>query len=249
VIAHFLLVLALLAQVDGYKSYSELERMLAWGAGLLLTAPLFAMRYCRRMARPDTAQLVLMRPGSAFEKWLLAFVVVGVAYPLAYQLVFAVNDIPAAWIAEQRAADALSALGSEIEGEAPELEFERIDLEFSYRASLAVTELGWKELVPMTLLVLGLQGFVLTGSLWFRRWPFAKTVVAGLLVGLACLLARALVGEGDSFSFWREVWTEVYFDESSIAPVEWVLFPLAWFGVPAGLWCAAWFALREREVA
>jgi hypothetical protein len=245
IVVHFLLVLVLLANDNGYRMFDHDGQQSVFLAGLFTTAPIFAGRYFQAMARPGPALLALMRPASAFEKWLLAVLVVAVAYPVAYHLAFFVCDLPATLIARAQAATAL------VELDAPSLvrgevrEYQRASLQPDKFALFAVPGTidarGWLAIV---LSVTSLQAFAVAGSLIFRRMPFIKTLLAGFLVLLACLLVSiAFDSRPDAFfGYWtneRMTWTAA----------QSVVFPIAWFLVPGLLWLCAFLALRERELA
>ncbi|KFN43671.1 hypothetical protein [Arenimonas oryziterrae] len=238
VIVHFVLVLILLLPDDGFRALSTGGQAAFFYTGLYLTAPIFAGRYFQAMTRPESSLVLLMRPASSFEKWLLAFLVVAVAYPLAYILAYNVCNIPAGLIAAAQAHNAyvLSAaagndnLGYLLKPENFELYFvwEHID-----RAYL------W-----MVILSLGaLQGFAVLGSLYFRAMPFIKTILAAFFVLLAVIfLASVLSTQPDLFfGYWSSVW--------ELPTWQSTLFAAAWVGVPVLLWIACLFALREREIA
>lgn len=63
-------------------------------AGLFTTGAVFGLRYFSELARGESALLNLMQPVSGFEKWLLAALIIIVAYPLMYTACFAVMTIP-----------------------------------------------------------------------------------------------------------------------------------------------------------
>jgi hypothetical protein len=92
-----------------------------------------------------------------------------------------------------------------------------------------------------------LQAFAVFGSLWFQRMPFLKTLLAGFIVLLACLLLAQL--SSSDFDPLFDYWDVVFGDHARLGTAQWVLFPLVWVGVPALMWLAAYLALREREAA
>lgn len=240
VIVHFvLMMLVLFADSRGHRGlHQELQAMILF-AGFYLTAPIFAARYFQGMARRESAGIILMRPASAFEKWLLAAGVVLVAYPLAYALAFQVVNLPASLYAEVRLA---AELAGGVAGPA-----------FDYRGNQPVFGPllpwqafdGWREAVHVFLFVATLQGFGLLGSLYFRAMPFIKTVVAGFVLLLAVIFVVIVTdGRVETFLGWWE--PDRVRPNDGLLPV---LMPLAWCLVPGLVWLAALFALREREAA
>lgn len=244
VIVHFVLLLLLMSGTRGFATQTTEGQQGLYFAGLFLTAPIFAGRYFQAMARRESALLLLMRPASIVEKWLLALLVVAVLYPLAYTVAFYVCNLPAWALASDRAAAALMALKAQATGSLT-LEQEMKMLEPGrFRLFLPWDGFGSGRSFAGTLLLLtSLQAFAVLGSLYFRSVAIIKTIVAGFLVMLVSMLvARVMDSSPDQFfSFW---WTE-----PSRQPDQPLLFLSAWLGIPALLWLACLFALKEREVA
>lgn len=235
-----LLLLVLFAGDRGYRAYSHDMQAGLFVTGFIVTAPIFAARYFQAMARPESEGVLLMRPVSAFEKWLLALVVVVLAYPLAYALAFQVGNVPAALYAGLQVAADVAADPKDVPINAlrepatfsPILPWQAFD---SARSALGtfLTVAAW-------------QGFAVTGCLYFRRMPFVKTVVAGFVL-LLVLIFLGLLFESHSAIFLS--WWAREGLASSLPLSHRILVPLAWWLVPGLLWLAALFALREREVA
>ena len=243
VILHFVLVLILLAGDRPWGAFTTNAQAGMFWAGLFLTAPVFAARHFQALGRPGPALVALMRPATAFEKWLLAVLVVGVAYPLAYHLAFYICDVPATWIAANEAAQELAQRGAHTDARSlgiPEPE------QFAIYHLLKVSESD-PALAGLLLSLTTLQAFAVAGSLVFNHWPFLKTLLTGFLILLASILVTTVFdSHPDKFlGYW------------SFAPAEWepvlpgwamVAYPAVWIAVPTLLWLAAFLALREREV-
>lgn len=241
IIVHFVLVLIILSGKQPWLALGKEAQIAVFVAGLLLTAPIFAGRYFQSMARPGPALLALMRPASALEKWLLAMLVVGVAYPLAYHLAFFVCNVPATLIAAAGAADELASLAPAT-GEADA--YMRARLQPGNFAIFHVFDgaLDAKGLVGLGLGVTTLQAFAVAGSLVFRQWPFLKTLLAGFLVLLASILLSVVSGSAPEqfLGYWSA--------DRELEGAGATLYPIVWFAVPVLLWLAAYVALHEREV-
>lgn len=239
VIVHFVVLMLLLFSGDnGHRSLNVATQAGIFFAGLFITGTIFGGRYFNGMARRESAGLLLMRPASAFEKWLLALLVVVVAYPLAYALAFQVCNLPAALYAGGKVAADIAAGAEDTR---PYLaDWGRYEPVFPWQ----VFESRGAFLNVM--LWLGtLQGFALLGSVYFRTMPFLKTIVAGFVLMLLLIFASVFGGDPDVFLSW---WTPGMRERATegLAPI---LIPLAWFAVPALTWLASLFALRERQVA
>lgn len=239
VIVHFVLLLVLLSGNDGHRVLTVDSQAAFYRIGLFLTAPIFAARYFQAMAKRESAGLLLMRPASKLEKWLLAVLVVAVLYPVAYSLAFYICNAPAALYAQAAAAqeEALR-VATELEG--------RLN-------SLSPPEFGiyhpgedfrtWRHGVEFVLLLTSYQAFAVLGSLYFRSFPALKTIVAAFVLLLAMMLVTTLAG-GESHLF-MAYWT----NDRELVPWQQLFFPFAWFAIPALMWLASLFALGEREVA
>lgn len=100
----FFVVLALLNAVALTLSMQDREHVYymmrlpmqeTWyGWGLFISGIVFATRYFECFSSKGSALIALMRPASAFEKWFLALLVVGLLYPLAYSLAYALMNYP-----------------------------------------------------------------------------------------------------------------------------------------------------------
>lgn len=237
IIVHCVLCVVLLVPEHGYRALSEDGQGIIWLLGLVLTGIIFAGRYFAAMARRESALVLLMRPASAFEKWLLAVLVVAVLYPVAYTLAFQVCNVPAALIAEalaHAAGDAAAAAGSDAAGLA--------DVRFGVFLPWTLFEkpAAWYTLFSM----LGaLQAFAMLGSLYFRSFPFIKTILAGFILALLLILATT-IGGGDP-----DLFLGYWVTERELHRWQQLLFPAAWIAIPALTWLASLVALRERQVA
>jgi hypothetical protein len=250
VMLHFVLVLILLSTEKGYTAFTTDSQGGMFWSGLFVTAPIFAARHFQALARPGPELVALMRPASTFEKWLLALLIIAVAYPIAYHVAFLVCDAPATWIARAQADTARAR--------------ELAQVALAAQADAAATAAGHCECKPPSyavytvfgemplpvgalLSILALQGFAVLGSVVFRASPFLKTLLVGFLVLLATIFVCVLfeVDSGPFFDYWHAE-KVVRFPLSALQSV---LYPLTWIAVPVLLWLAAFLALREREVA
>lgn len=240
VILHVLLVLIFVAVEDGYVAFGFEGQAVTWLWGLFLLAPVFAGRYFHAMGRRESALVLLMRPASAFEKWLLAAIVVLVLYPVVYTLAFQIAGLPSYLYGKALAtadhADTLARLKPSLHDEWNE----NFAKQWRYFLPWRIENAGWASLLAI---LFTLQGFAVLGSLYFRSMPFIKTLALGFVVLLVVILATAGFGGEPSlfFNYWD--------GEARLAPWQAVVLPAAWIGVPALLWIGGLVALREREVA
>jgi len=223
-----------LFMLSGRPSYSTDVQAIVFSTGLLLTAPLFAARSFHALARPETALLFLMRPASGFEKWLLAFLMLMVFYPLAYALAFQVCHLPA-WAIEY---SRVVAMNVQMLAEGHEARPDELPGFFAFWHPGRFDD--WRMPALMMLVLCMLQPFVLLGSLWFRALPGVKTLLAAFLLYVGSLVLDALypaaapwIGDFDRATLtWQLVHAYAF-----------------WVGIPVLLWLACYFAVRERTLA
>ena len=190
--------------------------------GWFVLATVFAGRHFQAMSRRDSAVLFLMQPASAIEKWLLAVLVIVIGFPVAYTAAYYVCDLPAVALA-------------------------RMQLASTKAAGEMLPFLPWRDVpawqwVSTGLVTLQLQGLAVLGSLYFRKSPFIKTVVASFgCIMLIVLIASRGSGDPDLYlGFWRS--------PGDVTSSQRVLIMGAWLGTPLLLWLASLFALQEREM-
>jgi hypothetical protein len=223
IMVHFVL-LALMFAGSGLRAITNDAQEVIYYAGLFTTAPIFAARYFQAMARKEAALIVLMRPASTFEKWLLAFLFVTIFYPVAYTLAFYVCDLPPALLA-QALGDTMSTAASE------------------YRVYFILNDASLGQLISVALTLTIFQAFGVLGSLYFRAMPFIKTILTAFLVLLfSIFLTIVFSARPDNiYSYWTMA--------RELSPAQQILYPLMWIALPLLLWLASYFALKEREAA
>lgn len=244
IMLHVVLLIIIFANKDGYQTLSTTTQATIYYSGLFLLAPIFAGRYFTQMARRQSGLLVLMRPASSFEKWLLAVLFIVVAYPLSYTFAFYLCDVPAWLIAHAKVVRYLAehaslvAAGTDTQVGIYRLELSNYALFHPLSDGMTVADLLQIGVVLSTL-----QAFAIFGSLFFRNAPFIKTLFAGFLIMLAIIfLSAALKTTPDLlFDFWES--------ERPMSGLQLILFPALWVAVPLLLWLSTYLALREREIA
>jgi hypothetical protein len=200
--------------------------------GYLVTGAVFAQRYFSPLSDRGSALTLLMRPASTFEKFLLAFLVVAVLYPLASTLAFQVCNVPGALLAEVSRNHLLQA--------DPQYTYVRRQ-DFGPYIPFFNSRSGSADL-QMMLCGSSIQALIVAGTVYFRRLAWLKTAAAlfALLVLGLPLLAIA-TGASVAPLFWGE---EIH----RTAPHLRAWLVVVWAGVPALLWASVYFFLREREL-
>lgn len=237
---HFCAWLLLTQGGAARQHYATEMQSVVFVAGYLLTAPLFAGRHFAALSERGSALTLLMRPASAFEKFLLAFLVVAVFYPLAYALAFQVCNLPGAALGEA-ARDALLVVESAKPGGGAAKYWSARDYSPYLPFAGGRTTFAWE--LNLLLATSALQALVMVGSLYFRRLAWLKTLVAMFaLVVLVVPLLSVLFGG----SIHR-----LFLDAAARASEPWLRawLPVLWVGMPALFWASAFFLLRERELS
>ncbi len=235
IVVHACVWLLVTAGGTNAETYQDDVQAFIFIAGYLLSSLLFAGHYYAALARPESTLTFLMRPASALEKTLLALLVVGVFYPLAYTLAFQVCNVPGAVIGEA-ARDALLAS----KAQANQVAYLK---NMAYGPFLPFTANGspWLEL-DLFLGGTALHALVLAGALHFRQMAWLKTlVVLFVLLVLALPLLAIVTDASPGQLFWSAS------KDGPTPPLlawKWVL----WLGVPLLFWASTYFFLREREV-
>jgi hypothetical protein len=244
IMVQFVLMLIIFSDWSGRPVLRTEVQGSIYYSGLFLTAPIFAARYFQLMSKRESALIILMRPASVFEKWLLAFIIVAVLYPIIYTLAFYVCNLPAALLAKAQAQNYLllnPQTLDECNGASNCSNFyapEKYDIFFiwtSFKSS--------QELIPVFLMITVLQAFSVLGSLYFKAMPFIKTLLIAFFILLACILVTIVFGANPEGFF--EAWRFVSFLEQP----KGYIYLFTWIFVPSLLWLSCFFALKEREVA
>lgn len=232
---HLTVLIIFLGSERGPLSLTEDTQGSLYGFGLFVLAPIFAGRYFLEMSRKESALLVLMRPASVFEKWLLAVLVVGIGFPLAFTATFYLLDVPA-WALSQAAA-----LESVREQHLAPKEAAALMARYVLFDPIGGRE-GLSGALQALVWMWMFQAFALFGSLWFRRMPFLKTLASGLVLWLLAILVAAWLGAQPGLLL--DIWDT----RRTLSPLQSWLFPLIWVAVPVLMIAASFFALKEREV-
>ena len=232
IMIHFVLLLIIFIDNSGFRALSTEGQAAIYFSGLFLTAPIFAARYFQLMSKRESALIILMRPASVFEKWLLAFLVVALLYPVIYTLAFYICDIPAWLIAQAKAQIILT--GNNTEKYDPE----KYELFFVMKHFKNIGDL-----VGIALSLTVLQAFAVLGSLYFRAFPFIKTILFAFFILLVSIFITVLFNSRtDSiFNYWGS--------DRSLPALQQFMYPFMWISMPMLLWLSCYFALKEREVA
>lgn len=236
VMLHFVLTLIIFSGSNGFMTLSTDGQGVIYYCGLFLTAPIFAARYFQKMSKRESALLVLMRPASVLEKWLLAFIVVAVLYPLVYTLAFYICNIPAWWLSKAQAEHYyLLNAQQQTQSYYPEKKYELFFILSSFKR--------WQDFVQIALILTTLQSFAVLGSLYFKAMPFIKTLLFAFVILLVSIFIGIVFNSNPEafFNFWDA-------NRFMKNPAHY-FFLFAWLAVPGLLWLSSYLALKEREVA
>jgi hypothetical protein len=227
-----------------YEAF-RFESQVAWfTTGLFITATIFAARYFDNLSSSGAALLTLMRPASIFEKWLMAFVWVGVLFPLAYMVLYVLLHLPAVTLAQ---ALYVPEVAKNSYNSAPNFHFYIPFLRYGDRVvdAAAVKQFLKVELFT-ALLVCGLQAFCVACKVYFKKASALKTALVAFVLLLLVLGAPAVL-DLNPVRF-ATYWMDSGERGMQFAVWERILALLVLPGVPVLLWWAVYVNLQEREV-
>lgn len=204
--------------------------------GLYLTGFVFAGRYFDGMARRESALLALMRPASVLEKWLLCVVVVAVAYPLCYTLLFLAISWPAQGVALALRAAWLETTSVDPQNYALFVPLVRPPL----RESLLSIPQQWGFFIAAW----ALQAVAVTGSLYFRRAAMLKTLALGVVLFVITVMTGIVSDARHEVLF---AWWSGRAGSGGLALHA--LNAALWLVLPLLLWGQTYQHLREKELA
>lgn len=230
----YIVLLLFLLGVSSFGAFRTGMQSALYFGGLYLTGFVFAGRYFNAMAQRESALLALMRPASVLEKWLLCLVVVAIAYPVAYSLLYLVIT----WPVQQMAVAVLSALEPQT--------FKPQDFALFLPLAPSPDRHGLSPLQQLAFLIAlwAVQAFAVAGSLYFSRAALLKTLALGFgLFALTSLLASLAGMRVEVLAAW---WSSRRW-----VPLDvWVhaLNAALWIGLPTLLWLQAYVHLKDKEL-
>jgi hypothetical protein len=234
------LVYLFAASIGGASAFTTEAQEVFYVIALFMSAPVFAGRYFLAMGRTEAALLVLMRPASTFEKWLLALLVVAIGYPLAFSVAFELVNVPAWLMARASAAEQFATAAAAGDQAMAMTRFAPENFRLFVPWDIGPDD---AHVIPAIFLwMLGMQGFAVLGSLHFHGMALLKTILAAFVLMIVLSMLSALTGGTPEtvLTLWNV--------DAELSRGNTVVALLFWFGVPGLLWLAAYFALQEREI-
>lgn len=230
----YTVLLVFLLGVSGAAALRTGMQAALYFGGLFLTGFVFAGRYFSAMAQRESALLALMRPASVLEKWVLCVLVVAVAYPLAYSLLYLVVT----WPAQQVSIMVQTAWDPKA--------FRPKDFALFVPFSSTVKDQGLSPLQQMAFLIglWALQAFAVAGSLYFPRAALLKTVALGFALFALTSLVASMAGMRMEVLF-------AWWSSRKLAPLGLAghaLNAALWIGLPLLLWLQAYVHLQDKEL-
>ncbi len=237
-----MLYFLLLVMMTVLKTYATDMQMGFYYIGLLGTGSVFAVRYFAGLGQSGEALVTLMQPVSATEKWLLALLTIVIAYPLVYTLLFELMTYPVTLINQ--------AMPTLVE------KYHNTHIPAHYQLFVPLTDMPDADYIGIVgfqqwafwLIYIGICGYALTASIYFKRWPLIKSLALGFSLSLLFLFAFAMAAELSSqhhpiLLYWFE---RKDYNGDGVAVVA---NGLLWFIAPLLMWVASYFALQERDIA
>ncbi len=241
--------------------------------GLFLTGTVFAMRYFDMLSHKGSALSFFILPASIFEKFLLAFIIIVLLYPLVYTLIFEIITYPfvvlsdltnqekIARILEQtsneivRAPDVSYLQNKDFGHYIPFLSEPRALSDVSVSSHITAVDqaaersqsLKWHWYFWSVLI--SIQGFAAMACIYFKRFFIIKALVSGfILVVVTCSILGISGIYTDNDRFFRETLTHIPQRDFLIAWQNIYLFIILII-IPILLWLSAFLYLKAREVS
>ncbi|MFZ3001555.1 MAG: hypothetical protein WA071_14600 [Undibacterium umbellatum] len=219
------------------RQFQFVGQMQWYLTGLFFSGIIFAGRYFKYLLNPGASLVALMRPASVFEKWLMAFLVISVFYPLAYTLLYMLLNYPAVQVAKAMAFQVGSC--------------ESCNYDFRVYFPLLTKQLAEVSSKDARMFMTGqvfffvilstAQAFIASGTAYFKRSPVLRTLLVLFLLFIISIWTETLPQLGIFALNFDEVQT--------YSTSEYGLSLALWLGLPALLWAALYFHIKEREVA
>jgi hypothetical protein len=244
---------AFLIAVIPYAPLEPFMQFATYTVGLFFTGCFFASTLFAELGNKKQALSWLSLPASHLEKLLCAILFGVVLFYAAYTLVFYIVDIPMVqWSNNilQRHPLNWPNTNSPIP--------ESLVYNFITAAGAPIPEKQWHF---FTWGYFAIQSVFLLGSVYFTRFSFVKTVVAGLLFIVAFVIFQKLVllpmkpdGWSDNFFRWTQDMNELNDHDMSLHEVrlpfhlDLIFLLLSEFGVAPFFWVVTWFRLKEKQV-
>jgi hypothetical protein len=239
-------IIAFSLEMHGGRLFMEFQfsgQSIQFTIGLLVTAMIFSVRYFKDLTQPGPALLVMMRPASSFEKFLLALLVVGFLFPLVFSVVFWALNYPVVELAGslytplKPCPDCETKVFSDFTHYFP---FRTVQRDI-WGAAAQANQVGTNVYTFVMLWIM--QGIAVGSTVFFRRGGILRTAAAGFLL----FLVFSSVGIEPH----GEVFTHSQFANGAIAynGFEQIVGYLVWGGVAILAWLAVYFHIKEREVA
>lgn len=207
-----------------------------YASGLFFSGLIFAGLYFRHMTNPGSALITLMRPASAFEKWLVMIVVVSVLFPLVYTFFYSLLQYPAVQLA--KSLYVASESGKNI---APDFSFY---VPFFTSEAVKDTNVSAPLMLRMQIFTMItfwiLQSLLLMGTIFFKQSPVLRTV---LLAFLLTLVFSGFAPRAPVQPFWGASAQE----QLLFGSLEQLNSFMAWIGLLGILWASLFYHLKERE--
>ncbi len=239
---HALLMLILLAANHGKGGQTEVQAIVFW-CGLIASGAVLSGLHFSALRKPGAALILLTRPATALEKWLLAVLFVLIVWPLAYAISATVIHLFASiigyqWHTAYNMAEGYASL--------PKKQDYSLFIPLLKRPNFSPL---WQ--IATLMIYTGITGFVLLGSLYFRKNAIIKTAVTAFVLFLITLLLAFVTDAAIGIGIKPEylAWWHVYKEPEHTSFRIWLANSLFWLAVPLLVWACALLALREKDLA
>lgn len=233
---HALLMFILLITSSGWVGKTHAQASVFW-MGLFTSGVIFAGLYFSALRRPESALLLLMRPATALEKWLLAAFFTLLVWPLAYTASATLINALSSTLGYQ-----FSVATSKPDALPKAEDFALFIPLLQNSKELLFSHIAWLTIYG------SLMGYVLFGSVYFKKHAGIKTGILAFVIFLLTIFVNAFISTGMRLHPEILAWWRLENAANHFMLLIWLANLLFWCVVPALLWLCALLALREKDL-
>ena len=243
---HVLLMLILLSANHGKGGETEAQAIVFW-CGLIASGIIFASLYFAALRKHGAALVLLTRPASVLEKWLLAVLFVLIIWPLAYTVSATIIHACAGTLGYQW--NVFHHIANNYATLPEKSEYALFIPMIRYLDDQTVIFAAGQ--TSLLSIYVGLSGFTLFGSIYFRKNAGITTAVVAFVIFLLTLLLGLVLDAITGHSFRPEFlnWWDNGNKANTFLPSRWISNLLFWLATPILMWVCALLALREKDLA
>ena len=233
---HGLVMLISLIVSVGSAGHTSSQAFFFW-LGLFASGIIFSGLYFSALRRPESTLLLLTRPATALEKWLSAALFILLAWPLAYTASATLINTVISTLSYQ-----YSVSTSKPENWPKAEDFALFIPLLQNSKELLLSHIAW------LIAYCGLMGYVLFGSVYFKKHAGIKTGILAFVIFLLTIFISSMASTAASINPEFLAWWKPDRMSHLLLFRKWLANTLFWCVLPALMWVCALLALREKDL-